>query len=287
MKHTLKLTILAVVAGFFLPLPLYAQYQPPVSQETEAAIDRIVAGRLAEHTERIVALQERVGRLERTLQEELAQNREQTDADRGRGAAGSQAIHVIASGETLHGIGRRYGLTVNELAQANGIATTDTIFVGDRLVIPGGKPQNGPTGPKPDSNGAEYGSYTVQSGDTLSKIAARHQTSVNELMQANGLSNPDQIRVGQVLILASGSSNAGASQAAATAASGGNEETFHYYEVMAGDTLSTIANTFFTTVVELRRLNSLSAADAIKAGQQLIVPTSAYFEHLRKEGVIG
>ena len=44
--------------------------------------------------------------------------------------------------------------------------------------------------------------YTVRAGDTLAKIAADHGTTVGSLMEANGLTNPDVIEVGQRLLLA-------------------------------------------------------------------------------------
>ncbi len=43
------------------------------------------------------------------------------------------------------------------------------------------------------------GSYTVRSGDSLSQIATSHKTSVSELQRLNNISNPNHIRVGQVL----------------------------------------------------------------------------------------
>lgn len=43
------------------------------------------------------------------------------------------------------------------------------------------------------------GYYRVQSGDTLTKIARQHNTSVSELMRLNNLSNPNRISKGQLL----------------------------------------------------------------------------------------
>lgn len=42
-------------------------------------------------------------------------------------------------------------------------------------------------------------SYTVQSGDNLSRIAAQFGTSVSALVSANGIADPNRITVGQVL----------------------------------------------------------------------------------------
>lgn len=53
-------------------------------------------------------------------------------------AQGSAAgrTHIVAKGETLTSIARRYKLSVNSLAQANGIAKQGTLRVGQKLVIP-------------------------------------------------------------------------------------------------------------------------------------------------------
>jgi LysM repeat protein len=52
---------------------------------------------------------------------------------------------------------------------------------------------------KPAASGAT--SYTVQSGDTLSGIAAEHGTTWQELARINKLSDPRRLKVGQVLEL--------------------------------------------------------------------------------------
>jgi|SRR5690625_1882459 len=51
----------------------------------------------------------------------------------------------------------------------------------------------------PSSTPADEAVYTVQRGDTLYRIARQHGQSVNELMRMNHISDPNRIRVGQVL----------------------------------------------------------------------------------------
>ena len=51
--------------------------------------------------------------------------------------------------------------------------------------------------PTPEPSDVEY--YTVVKGDTLSKIAKRFGTTVKQLCEWNNISNPDLIRIGQVL----------------------------------------------------------------------------------------
>lgn len=43
--------------------------------------------------------------------------------------------------------------------------------------------------------------YTVKKGDTLSKIGVKYGVTVPELAKANGIINPNLIKVGQVLII--------------------------------------------------------------------------------------
>jgi murein DD-endopeptidase MepM/ murein hydrolase activator NlpD len=51
--------------------------------------------------------------------------------------ASSAGVHVVASGDTLSKIARRYNKPASEIAKANNIQSTTTLNVGDRLVIPG------------------------------------------------------------------------------------------------------------------------------------------------------
>ena len=58
-------------------------------------------------------------------------------------------------------------------------------------------PVTPPAPPAPASSGSE--TYTVRPGDTLSAIAARHGTTAEAISRANGIRNPNEIEVGQVL----------------------------------------------------------------------------------------
>ena len=79
--------------------------------------------------------------------------------------------------------------------------------------------------------------YSVATGDTLSGIAERHGISVTALADANGLDNPNLIRIGQVLEIPGGGSTGGG-DGAASSAPGGN------HTVKAGESLSTIAQQY-------------------------------------------
>lgn len=112
--------------------------------------------------------------------------------------------YVVRPGDTLAGIAHRHGVSLHELIFVNNIVNPDLIFVGQTLILPGcGPAPIVPPGPEPIGPVYPGGgqTYTVRPGDTLSQIARWYGVSVDYLCQLNGLSNPNFIYVGQVLII--------------------------------------------------------------------------------------
>ncbi len=164
-------------------------------------------------------------------------------------------VHVVQPGETLSAIAARYGTTPQALAAANGLANANYIYVGQRLTIASGATAGGSAG---------GGNYTVQRGDTLSAIAARHGTSVEALARANGLRSANTIYAGQRLTIPTG----GAAPAVPASGSG------QVYTVRAGDTLAAIAARLGSTPSAIAGANGLANANLIYPGQQLRVPAA-------------
>jgi LysM repeat protein len=108
-------------------------------------------------------------------------------------STGHPSIHIVQPGENLFRISLRYGTTVDAIAKANNIVNPWFIYVGQELKIPTGG------GGMPPPSGPGGKTYVVQPGDTLYSIAVRHNTTVQALMVANNLSNPNLIYVGQTL----------------------------------------------------------------------------------------
>jgi LysM repeat protein len=116
--------------------------------------------------------------------------------------------HTVQPGENLFRIALRYGVSVQAVAQANNISNPSIIFVGQVLVIPGpgGTPPATPVPPGPTPvpptaapPATPIVNYTVQRGDSLSIIARRFNTTVQAIIRANGIVNPNRILAGQVL----------------------------------------------------------------------------------------
>lgn len=101
--------------------------------------------------------------------------------------------YIVQPGDTLSLIAQRFSTTVEAIAQANGILNPNLIFVGQSLEVL--SPQGAPP-PSPQTV-----VHVVQPGETLARIALRYNTTVWAIAQANDLSNPNIIRVGQRLVI--------------------------------------------------------------------------------------
>lgn len=97
-------------------------------------------------------------------------------------------IYTVKRGDNLWNISRKYGTTVQEIAQLNNISNPNLIFIGQRLKIP--KNLN-------ISSEAIY--YTVRRGDSLWRISRMYGVSVSYLANLNNIRNPNLIYVGQML----------------------------------------------------------------------------------------
>jgi LysM repeat protein len=127
----------------------------------------------------------------------------------GGGTPPAGNVYIIQRGDTLGRIAVRFNTTVATLAQLNGITNPNTIYAGQRLIIPVagqdgsvGVPQQPPPAPTAaPSAPAEPKSYVVQPGDTLFKIAVRNHVTIAAIAQANGIRNTNLVYVGQRLII--------------------------------------------------------------------------------------
>lgn len=117
---------------------------------------------------------------------------------------------TVVRGDTLYGLARRHGVTVNGLKDANGL-TSNTLRPGQTLVLPNGargtpsqRVVTADRAPQPSFDQATVrsdwtGSYTIAPGDSLYTIARRHGVKVAALQSTNGITDPRRLRPGQVL----------------------------------------------------------------------------------------
>lgn len=105
-------------------------------------------------------------------------------------ACGRRVTYVVRPGDNLFRIALRYRTTTQAIARLNHIPDVREISVGQRLIIV--------TCRQGSSSG--YGTYVVQAGDNLFRIALNHGTTVAAIRAANGLRS-NLIVPGQVLYI--------------------------------------------------------------------------------------
>ncbi|HET9587231.1 MAG TPA: LysM peptidoglycan-binding domain-containing protein [Anaerolineales bacterium] len=161
------------------------------------------------------------------------------------GTDGGYFIYIVARGDTLRSLASRFGTTVDALLAANPeITNANVIYEGQRIKV-----YSGPATPPPNNPPPAGGQiYYAQRGDTLRKIAAKFNTTVDAILKANPrITNPNLIYVGQAITIPSGAST---------------------YIIQRGDTLRIIAGKFGTTVDALLALNpGIRNPNLIYAGQ--------------------
>ncbi len=136
-----------------------------------------------------------------------------------------------------------------------------TMVGGSIAVLPGGMPSSSsgsaptasPTTPRPPvPTRTETETYVIQSGDTLSGIAAKFGLNLNTILWANNLSSRSVLRLGASLTIPPVDGV--------------------YYTVKSGDTVARIAQTHRAEQSDILSANQLSGAGTLRIGQQLVIP---------------
>ncbi len=107
--------------------------------------------------------------------------------------------YKVQSGDTVSSIAAKYGSAVKDIISTNNLPANGKLSVGQDLLIPVPGPSGGP-GPTatPGTTGLMY---SVQSGDTISSLAARYKSQVDWILQANNMKPGDTLPVGQPLLI--------------------------------------------------------------------------------------
>jgi len=206
-----------------------------------------------------------------------------------KGPAASRKAYVVAHGDTVFSIARRFHVTTEALRSENALSARTQIHSGQKLKLPPGfkapagvreaaageeaeaAPVRGRRGGEDLGEGGAQrgaagrvetvagrgGGYKVRKGDTLDKIADKLGTSVAELKRENHLKG-NAIRPGQHL----------------RGGKGGPET--RVYVAASGDTLSGVAERFGVSVRALKAANGLKRrVSSIHGGQRLRLPAGA------------
>ena len=158
--------------------------------------------------------------------------------------------YKVKSGDTLWSIAKKYGISVNDIKQKNGLIDSK-LTIGQELIIPIREEEN-----------INENMYSVKKGDTLYSIAKEFDTTPSDIIKLNNLTNTI-LSIGQKLNIPS------------------NKEQKTYI-VKNGDTLYNISKKLNTSIDKLKSENKLMS-DILQIGQKLIIP-SQKTEYIVKKG---
>ena len=168
--------------------------------------------------------------------------------------------YTVQEGDTLTSIAQKYDTTVHEITVTNSIVNPNLIYVGEVLKIyPGNRSII-------KRKKVFTTTYIVQSGDTLTSIAIKFDTTVQAIAELNDLQNPNLIYVGEILKIPTNSRG--------NLSAPSSRHYIKTYIVQSGDTLTSIAKKFNTTVDKIALLNNITNPNLIYPGQILKIETS-------------
>jgi membrane-bound lytic murein transglycosylase D len=187
--------------------------------------------------------------------------------------------HKVGTGESLAEIAKQYRTTASAISEVNNLSEEDEVRPGSRLIIPVSPRRLSDSDRLTFAKKPTY--YKVRKGDTALSIADDFSVPVERLRRWNGLKG-NTLRAGRKLkiyrpavgqeapepdLARRAKSNAKSSLQATSASS----KTVHH-KVRKGETLTSIADAYNTSVSALRRDNHMSNAQ-LRAGEVLIVKT--------------
>ncbi|TFD84859.1 LysM peptidoglycan-binding domain-containing protein [Cryobacterium serini] len=173
------------------------------------------------------------------------------------------AQYPVVDGDTVSGIAARFGLSTAAVLALNGLDSRALIFPGQTLTLTAATAATVVAAP------AASASYSVQSGDTISGIAAAHTLKTVDILTANGLTGDSVIHPGQVILL----SASPALESAAYVVPVAEIAAAATHTIASGETITAVANAAGVSVQAVLDANGLGWSSIIYPGQVLTLPT--------------
>ena len=185
--------------------------------------------------------------------------------------------HVVRKGDTLGLIAKKYGTTTSQLVQANNLGKIPVLKVGRSLIIPmsgstpppqlaAAKNPGSKTTNRAASSAGRVTSYTVRPGDTLAKIAAHYNITVDKLKSLNHLTST-RLTVGKRLVISQTAVSTASNSPSNSA--GAAKKVIH--QVRQGETLDKIATTYKTSVDAILSWNESEDLTVIHPGDRITI----------------
>jgi N-acetylmuramoyl-L-alanine amidase len=191
--------------------------------------------------------------------------------------------YKVKRGDSLDKIAKRHSITISALLKLNNMKLKDPLLIGKKLNVPEqekeiltvpekAKPATAAvkTKARPDSKRSIL-TYKVKDGDTLDKIAKKHNTTLGSLLKLNHMKMKDPLYAGKTVKIMDTRAGGGDAEKKRTASKPGAVS----YRVRNGDTLDKLARKYNTSIQELRRLNHMKRTDTLYVDQKLKLPQNS------------
>lgn len=156
--------------------------------------------------------------------------------------------YTVQGGDTLGKIAQRFATTIENFVKINTISNPNILHVGQVLNVPA-KTTNS-VQPVPSQI-----EHTIQAGETLWMISNRYKVTIDEIVKANNINNPNVLHVGQKLMIPVKPQE--------------NPRIIH--TVVAGENLWIISHRYNVSMDQIIQLNNLSNANMLFVGQKLTI----------------
>ncbi|MFW2178065.1 MULTISPECIES: LysM peptidoglycan-binding domain-containing protein [unclassified Moraxella] len=167
----------------------------------------------------------------------------------------------VKDGDTLSSIAKQYDTTLQKLIEINNLKNANDVKIGDLIYLN-------------DTRAIYYQgktmTYVVQSGDSISSIARKFDTTTSTLSELND-GDLSQFRIGTKLTVPMQTIKT--DEVKAQPATASNVKTFTYV-VQSNETLRGVANKFDIGIRELAKLNNLDIMSLIYRDQRLLIPST-------------
>jgi N-acetylmuramoyl-L-alanine amidase len=201
-------------------------------------------------------------------------------------AAPEVITYQVKKGDTLEKIALKHHTTVRSIRTLNHLKANDPVYAGLKLKVPVEKPDEdlaAETAPVKDhrpevkkASAAEpaqkLSTYRVKKGDTLEKIAARHDTTVAELLKLNNMKLKDPLWIDRKLKVPAAEKEKGREAPAEKKTAAKPQKKTATYVVRKGDTLEKIASKHNTSIAALMKVNKIKLSDPLYVNRKLIIP---------------
>ncbi|MEN6320311.1 MAG: LysM peptidoglycan-binding domain-containing protein [Syntrophaceae bacterium] len=192
-------------------------------------------------------------------------------------------VYKVKKGDSLDKIARRHNTTVSDLLKLNKMKFKESLYVGKNIKVPtqvkeiaekkkdeAVKTSSAVTVSSAQKPEPVVSVYKVKKGDTVEKIAKKHNTTISVLLKLNNMKLKEPLYFGRKLKVPSTEKKKVEVKKTVVV-----KHKVHTYRVKKGDTLDKIAQKYKTSISELRALNKMKRTDVLYVDQKLKLPSNS------------